>query len=138
MLSVVPSGLTQQEQNQKVRVQNFGAASRIYGRWFPAPLTQVGMEKFAYGVAAIALSRGPGSFGIFLRFCEAIVAMKKFAYGVNACEIRAASPKGGPAKLVFGYHFHYNTNRLKCQAKFLKKPSQKSSSYSRSFSNCSL
>ena len=75
-------------------------------------------DSIAYGVATTALSRGPGSFGIFLRFCEAIVAMKKFAYGVNACEIRAASPKGGPAKLVFGYHFHYNTNRLKCQAFF--------------------
>ena len=95
-------------------------------------------EKICICELAFAESRGPGSFGIFLRFCEAIVAMKKFAYGVNACGIRAASPKGGPVKLVFGYHFHYNTNRLKCQAKFLKKTGPKSSSYSRSFSNCSL
>ena len=88
-----------------MRVQNFGAASRICGRWFPAPRVKVGIEKFAYGVATTALSRGPGSFGIFLRFCEAVVAMKKFAYGVNACEIRAASPKGGPAKLDLGITF---------------------------------
>ena len=80
-----------------MRVQNFGAASRICGRLFQAPRAQVGMKKFAYGELAFAESRGPGSFGIFLRFCEAIVAIKKFTYGVNACGIRAASPKGGPA-----------------------------------------
>lgn len=45
---------------------------------------------------------GPGNFGIFLRFCEAVVAMKKFAYGVNAGEERAASPKGGPANWFLG------------------------------------
>ena len=105
MLSVVPSGLTQQEQNQSVRVQNFGAASRICGRWFQVSRVQVGMKKFAYRVATTALLRGPGNFGIFLRFCEAIVAMKKFAYGVNACGIRAASPKGGPANWFLGITF---------------------------------
>ena len=68
----------------------------------PGTPAQVGMEKFAYGVATTALSRGPGSFGIFFRFCEAIVAMKKFAYGVNAGGIRAASPKGGPANWFLG------------------------------------
>ena len=68
----------------------------------PGARVQVGMKKFAYGVAMTALSRGSGNFRIFLRFCEAVVAMKKFAYGVNACEIRAASPKGGPAKLALG------------------------------------
>ena len=102
MLAIVPSGLTQQEQNQSVRVQNFGAVSRICGRLFQVPRAQVGMKKFAYGVATTALSRGPGNFGIFLCFCEVIVAMKKFAYGVNACGIRAALPKGGPAKLALG------------------------------------
>ena len=102
LLAVVTSGLTQQEQNQRVRVQNFGAASRICERWFPAPRAKVGMEKFAYGVATTALSRGPGNFGIFLRFCEVIVAMKKFAYGVNAGKERAASPKGGPANWFLG------------------------------------
>ena len=96
MLAVVPSGLIQQEQNRKARVRNFDAASRICGRWFPAPRAIVGIEKFAYGELAFAESRGPGHFGIFLGFCEAIVAMKKFAYGVRACGIRAASPKGGP------------------------------------------
>lgn len=102
MLAIVPSGLTQQEQNQRARVQNFGAASCICERWFPAPRAKVGMKKFAYGELAFAESRGPGHFGIFLRFCEAIVAMKKFAYGVRACEIRAASPKGGPANWFLG------------------------------------
>ena len=91
----------------------------------PGAPVQVGMRFDRIWGRDDRVVAGPGSFGIFLRFCGAIVAMKKFAYGVNAGEIRAASPKGGPAKLVFGYHFHYNTNRLKCQAKFLKKTGPK-------------
>ena len=65
---------------------------------------QVGMERVAICELSFAESRGPGGFGIFLRFCGAGVAMKKFAYGVNAGEIRAASPKGGPLNPLLLYH----------------------------------
>ena len=85
-----------------MRVQNFDAASRICGRWFPAPRAKVGMRFDCIWGRGDCVVAGPGSFGIFLRFCEAVVAMKKFAYRVNACGIRAASPKGGPAKLALG------------------------------------